>query len=37
LRTWVETHGDLPQYVRHSWKTAQTILDQSKTKKLDDF
>lgn len=37
LKTWVETFGELPSYTRHSWKTAQKILNENKVKKLDDF
>lgn len=37
LRVWVETYGDLPPHTRLSWKTAQKILIESRTKKLDDF
>jgi len=37
LRVWVEKYGDLPPYVRRSWETAKNLLNESKTKKLDDF
>jgi ribonuclease HII len=37
LKTWVETYGELPPYVRHSWKTAQKLMKESKMRTLDDF
>jgi len=37
LKTWVNTFGNLPPYVRHSWKTAQKLIQDNKIKKLDDF
>ena len=37
LRKWVKTFGELPPHTRHSWKTAQNLLKESKIKKLDDF
>ena len=37
LRTWVKTFGKLPPHTRHSWKTAQNLLKESKIKKLDEF
>lgn len=37
LRAWVERYGDLPLHTRRSWETAQKLLKNSKTKKLDDF
>lgn len=37
LKTWVERHEELPPYVRHSWKTAQKIMKESKMRTLDDF
>ena len=37
LRKWVKTFGKLPPYTRHSWKTAQNLLKESKIKKLDEF
>jgi len=37
LKAWVEKYKELPPYVRHSWKTAQQLLKNSKIKKLDDF
>lgn len=37
LRKWVKTFGRLPPHTRHSWKTAQNLLKESKIKKLDEF
>lgn len=37
LRTWVETYGKLPPDTRHSWKTAQKVIKESKIRKLDNF
>ena len=37
LTTWLETYKELPPHVRHSWKTAQNLLNMSKLKKLDDY
>jgi len=37
LRKWVKTFGKLPPHTRHSWKTAQNLLKESKIKKLDEF
>ena len=37
LRKWVKEFGNLPPHTRHSWKTAQNLLRESKIKKLDDF
>ena len=37
LKTWLETYKELPPHVRHSWKTAQQLLKNSKMKKLDDY
>ncbi len=37
LRTWVETYGELPPDARHSWKTAQKVIKESKIRKLDNF
>ena len=37
LQRWLETYGELPPHVRHSWKTAQNLLKAHKTKTLDDF
>jgi len=37
LKTWIKTYEELPPHVRHSWKTAQRLLKESKMTKLDDF
>jgi ribonuclease HII len=37
LKTWIEQFGKLPPHVRHSWKTAQKLVKESKIRKLDDF
>jgi ribonuclease HII len=37
LKTWIEQFGKLPPHVRHSWKTTQKLVKESKIRKLDDF
>jgi len=37
LRMWFETYGEFPPHVRHSWKTTQKLVKDSKIRKLDDF
>jgi len=37
LKTWVETYGELPPHVRHSWKTAKRLINERNIRKLDDF
>ena len=37
LSIWVDRFGKLPPYTRHSWKTAQKLMEERVTKKLDDF
>ena len=37
LETWLDRYGKLPPYTRKSWKTAQNLLKQKNTRKLDDF
>jgi ribonuclease HII len=37
LKTWYETYHDFPPYVRRSWQTAHDIINNQKTKTLDDF
>jgi ribonuclease HII len=37
LEEWVKGHGTLPPHTRRSWKTAQRIMDQAKTKKIEDY
>ncbi len=37
LEKWIKEKGVLPPYTRRSWKTAQRLLNRSKTKKIDEF
>ena len=37
LEKWIYDHGELPPHTRRSWKTAQRILSQGKTKKIEDY
>ena len=37
LEIWLDRFGKLPPHTRHSWKTAQNLLKQKNTRKLDDF
>jgi len=37
LETWVERFGSLPPYVRRSWDTCQKVMQNHKTKRLDQF
>jgi len=37
LSTWLERFGKLPPYTRHSWKTAQKLIKEKITNKIDDF
>ncbi len=37
LKNWLDKFGNLPPNVRHSWKTTQNLINENKTKKLDDF
>lgn len=37
LRTWFETYRELPPHIRHSWKTTQKLVKDSKIRKLDNF
>ena len=37
LKTWVEKYKELPPHVRHSWKTAENLMKESKMRTLDDF
>ena len=37
LKEWLLKFGKLPPYTRHSWKTAQNIINEKNNKKLDDF
>ena len=35
LSTWLDRYGDLPPYVRRSWKTVENLLKEKHTRKLD--
>jgi len=35
LSNWLKTYGDLPPYVRRSWKTVENLLREHHTRKLD--
>ena len=37
LKSWVNKYGKLPPYTRHSWKTAKKLIDEKKSRRLDDF
>lgn len=37
LRNWYQKYGKMPPHTRHSWKTVKNLINESKTKKLDDF
>ena len=37
LKTWVDKFRKLPPYTRHSWRTAQNILNEKNNRKLDEF
>ena len=37
IKKWLIKFGKLPPYTRHSWKTAQNIINENKNKKLDNF
>jgi ribonuclease HII len=37
LEKWIYDHGELPPHTRRSWKTAQRILSQGKTKKIENY
>ena len=37
LNTWVDKFGRLPPNTRHSWKTAQNVLNEKNIRKLDAF
>ena len=36
LKTWIKTYGELPPHTRRSWETAQRLMKENKTRKLDD-
>jgi len=37
LSNWVKRYKNLPPHVRHSWKTAQRLMNSQHMKSLDDF
>jgi len=37
LETWVSRFGSLPPHVRQSWETCQRLINNHKTKRLDNF
>lgn len=37
LETWVSRFGSLPPHVRKSWETCQKLMNNHKTKRLDEF
>jgi ribonuclease HII len=37
LKAWIETYGELPPHTRRSWETAQRLMKENKTRKLDDY
>lgn len=37
LKTWFDLYRTLPPHVRHSWKTAQNIIRERTSTRLDDF
>ena len=37
LKTWIKTYGELPPHTRRSWETAQRLMEENKTRKLDDY
>ena len=37
LKNWLREYGTLPPYVRLSWKTAQNLINQNKTRSLDEL
>lgn len=37
LENWIQKHGSLPKFVRHSWKTAQTALKKHEQSSLSRF
>lgn len=37
LKNWLNKYEKFPIYVRYSWKTAQNLLKEKNTRKLDDF
>jgi ribonuclease HII len=37
LEGWIRDHGSLPPHTRASWDTARRLLEESKTRKLNDY
>ena len=37
LKRWIAKHGAAPPHTRVSWKTAQRLLDEIKSRKIEDF
>jgi ribonuclease HII len=37
LEKWIKEKGILPPHTRHSWKTAQRLLNENKTRRIDEF
>lgn len=37
LKIWYKKFGNLPPHTRHSWKTAQNIINEEKNRKLSEF
>jgi ribonuclease HII len=37
LERWIEKNGTPPPHTRHSWKTTQRIINNVKTKKIEDY
>jgi ribonuclease HII len=37
LKTWINIYGELPPHTRRSWETAQRLMKENKTRKLDDY
>jgi ribonuclease HII len=37
LENWIKMHGQPPPHTRHSWKTTQRIMNEFKTRKIDDY
>jgi len=37
LKTWIRAYGELPPHTRRSWETAQRLMKENKTRKLDDY
>jgi ribonuclease HII len=37
LKTWIKTYGELPPHTRRSWETAQRLMIENKTRRLDDY